>query len=167
MLEGQRLQPSRYRIVPRTLVFLVDGEEILLVRVARGRGPWAGLLNGIGGHIERGEHALASAHREVEEETGLRPRELKLCGVVTIDTQEPTGIGLLILVGMADSGRSLVASEEGQPGWFPLEKLKELDLVEDLPTLIPRALDAYRSGRPFVGLYTFDEQGELQIELRG
>lgn len=166
MLEGQRLQPYRYNLVPRTLVFLVDGERVLLVRVAPGRGAWEGLLNGIGGHIERGEHPLASARREVQEETGLRAAELHLCGVVAIDTQEPTGIGLFVFVGRADSSEALVESEEGRPGWFPLEKLNDLDVVEDLPRLIPRAREAYRSGRPFVGLYTFDETGDLQIDLR-
>ncbi len=166
MLEGQRLQPDRYQLVPRTLVFLIDGDHILLVRLAEGRGAWAGRLNGIGGHIERGEHPTESARREVEEETGLRPTELRMCGVVAIDTREPTGIGLYVFVGEADSGEAFEASEEGQPGWFPIENLDDLEAVEDLPVLVPRALEAYRSGHPFVGLYTFDETGNLEIELR-
>lgn len=167
MLDGQRLQPERYSLVPRTLVFLIDENRILLMRVAESRGAWAGKLNGIGGHIERGEHPLASARREVIEESGLTPTDLRLCGVVAIDTQEPTGIGLYVIVGRANASSELSSSEEGVPGWYEMESLDADQLVEDLPLLIPRALDAYRGQAPFVGLYSFDEQGALQAQFSG
>lgn len=165
MLDGQRLQPGRYKLVPRTLVFLVDDDRILLLRVADSRGAWRGKLNGLGGHIERGEHPAESARREIQEETGLRARELRLCGVVTIDTDERVGIGLYVFVGTADSSRPLQSSSEGQPSWFKKRQLEQLDLVEDLPVLVPRALAAYQGDQPFVGLYSFDGKGRLKIDL--
>ena len=62
---------GRYAAVPRTLTFLLRGDEVLLLRGAPGKGRWARRLNGIGGHVEPGESVLAGALREVREETGL------------------------------------------------------------------------------------------------
>lgn len=166
MRKGQRLQAERYKLIPRSLVFLIDGKRILLLRVPEERGAWAGRLNGIGGHIERGEHPLRSAIREVREETGLDVAELRLCGVVAIDTNEGIGIGLYVFAGTAGSGQPLTTGAEGQPLWIPLDELGQHELVEDLHLLIPRTLAAFRGDQPFVGLYTFGPEGELHTDLK-
>jgi len=49
-----------------TLLFVIRGGEILLIRKLRGLG--AGKINGPGGRIDAGETPLACAVREVEEE---------------------------------------------------------------------------------------------------
>lgn len=165
MREGQRLQPERYKLIPRSLVFLIDGDHIMLLRVPEDRGAWAGRLNGIGGHIERGEHPLRSALREVREETGLELAELRLCGVVAIDSNEGVGIGLYVFAGRADSAQPLSAGPEGKPLWIPLDELDQHELVEDLPLLIPRALAALQGEAPFIGLYTFGPEGQLHADL--
>jgi 8-oxo-dGTP diphosphatase len=163
-LSDQNIQPNRYAIIPRTLCFLLRNDEILLLRIASGRGGWSGLLNGIGGHIQRGEDPLSSAKREILEETGLKPSDLRLCGVVMIDSQDEIGIGLYIFVGSNPTG-DIRSSEEGEPLWAPLKSLKEFDLVEDLPTIIPRALDSYQTGVPFSAIYHYDHAGNLTINL--
>lgn len=163
-LPGQRLQPDRYQIVPRTLCFLVDSSQVLLMRLSASRGAWAGQLNGLGGHIERGENPAASAHRELQEETGLEPIDLRLCGVVIIETRQTSGIGLFVFVGRA-SGSPSVTHEEGQPVWQDLATLDPNALVEDLPALLPRALAVYAGeAEPFCALYTYDADDRLQIE---
>ncbi len=163
-LSDQNIQPGRYSIVPRTLCFLLKDEQLLLLRIAADRGAWSGKLNGIGGHIQRGEDPLTSAKREIQEETGLKPSTLRLCGVVIVDVQEETGIGLYVFVGESPSAE-IRPSPEGEPLWFPLKSLHDLDLVEDLPIIIPRALDCYRSGEPFSAAYRYDEEGKLTIDL--
>lgn len=54
------------------------GEEVLLLRrseqVSTYRGRWAG----VSGSLEPGEEPLARAYREIEEETGLGPSDLRL-----------------------------------------------------------------------------------------
>ena len=159
-LDGQRIQPDRYRVVPRTLAFLLHGEELLLFRVSAGRGAWSGLLNGIGGHIEQGEDPLTSAFREIREETGLVPPDLRLCGVVVVDVGDDPGIGLYVFVGLTD-GKTATGGREGEPVWVHPAQLHKSELVQDLPALIPRALASYRGGVPFSGLYTYDASGSL------
>ncbi len=163
-LSDQDLQPNCFAIIPRTLCFLLRNNELLLLRIASGRGAWSGLLNGIGGHIQRGEDPLSSAKREIFEETGLKPSDLRLCGVVMIDTQDEIGIGLYIFVGNCPTG-DIRSSEEGEPLWVPVKSIDEFDLVEDLPTIIPSALDSYQKGVPFSALYHYDNTGNLTINL--
>jgi 8-oxo-dGTP diphosphatase len=163
-LSDQNIQQNRYAIIPRTLCFLLRNDELLLLRIAPGRGAWSGLLNGIGGHIQRGEDPMSSAKREIFEETGLKPSDLRLCGVATIDTQDEIGIGLFIFVGSNPTG-DIRSSEEGEPLWVPIKSIHQYDLVEDLPIIIPRALDSYQTGRPFSASYHYDDAGNLKINL--
>ena len=163
-LAGQRLDPQRYTLVPRTLSFLVRGGEVLLLRLGGDRGEWAGKLNGLGGHIERGEDVLTSARREIREEAGLTPGDLRLSGVVTIDIGPP-GIGLFVLVGNLPADARPQAGPEGRPEWVRLAHLDQAPLVEDLPTILPRALACYEAREVFLARYSFDEHGALKIHF--
>jgi 8-oxo-dGTP diphosphatase len=164
-LEGQRLQPDRYTVVPRTLCFLMHQDQILLLKLAEERGPWGGKYNGVGGHIERGENPLSAARREILEETGANPISLELCGVVMIDTKRIPGIALYVFVGEFDDPSSLNPTEEGTLHWIQLSDVYDLPLVEDLPFLLPRALEANRTKRPFSANYTYDPEGVLTIHF--
>jgi 8-oxo-dGTP diphosphatase len=163
-LAGQRVQPERYQLIPRTLVFLLRADEILLVRIAADRGAWAGLFNGVGGHIEAGENPYSAAMREVEEETGIIPDDLQLCGVIAVYPGASPGIGIHVFVG-SYAGMTLRASDEGQPQWIPLAQLQDLAVVEDLPFIIPRAIDSYREALPFCGITTFDDSGKPILQF--
>jgi len=161
-LHGQRLDPDRYALIPRTLTFLERGGQILLLRLAEGRGAWAGRYNGIGGHIERGEDPLSAARREVAEETGLQARGLKLCGVVAVDPGNRIGIGLYVFVGEPGLG-AMRPSAEGILEWASPDNMAALPLVSDLPFLLPRALAAYREGTTFSAAYQATAEGALEI----
>lgn len=163
-LDGQRIQPDRYKIIPRTLTFLVSGGDILLTRVAEGRGGWAGKLNGLGGHVERGESPVESARREVTEETGLSPADLRLCGVVVVDVGADPGIGLYVFVGEAPA-RAVRGSSEGEPVWVGIDRLAAVELVEDLPGMIPRALASYHGAPAFSAIYAYDVNGRLKVRF--
>lgn len=56
------------------------GERLLLC--LRQRPPYQGKYNLVGGKKEMGEDDLAAAYRELEEETGIRPADIRLrcCG---------------------------------------------------------------------------------------
>jgi 8-oxo-dGTP diphosphatase len=164
-LEGQRLQLDRYHLIPRTLSFLLKGDEILLLRLGESKAGWKGKLNGIGGHIERGENPRASAQREIHEETGIQVEVLRLVGAVAVDVHELAGIGLFVYVGETQAA-GLSGSGEGNPVWIQLATLSDYELVEDLPALLPRALRAFRGeDPPFSGLYTYDVKDGLQMQF--
>lgn len=164
-LAGQRLQLNRYSVIPRTLCFLLHEDWILLLRIADDRGTWAGKYNGFGGHIERGEDPTSAARREIFEETGMETVSLTLCGVVIVDTGRETGISLYVYVGEMDGKSPPQPNEEGSVHWVKLSEVKELPLVEDLPILLPRALDAQRTVKPFSAVYTYDAEGGLTINF--
>jgi 8-oxo-dGTP diphosphatase len=160
----QGVDPKRYTLIPRVLVFLTRGEEVLLLKGAPTKRIWANLYNGIGGHIERGEDVLSAARREMREETSLSITDLRLCGVVTVDTGQNPGIGIFILRGYCPEGE-LATSHEGTPEWVPISRIKELPLVEDLYTLLPRVLEAKASEPPFSAHFYYDKDDRLIIRL--
>jgi len=163
-LDGQRLDPSRYAVIPRTLSFIVRQNEILLIKLPSDHPGWSDRYNGVGGHVEIGEDPLSAARREVMEETGLTVSGQNLVGVVTVDSGHSPGIGLFVFVGKSIEG-NLDAGSEGTPAWLPHDGLAAFQLVEDLDFLIPQALQAYSEGTVFFAAYTYNSQGALQIAL--
>jgi len=156
----QNINLKRYQIIPRVLVFVWRGEHVLLLKI-RGKGSWDGRYNGLGGHIERGETALAAAQRELQEESGLQA-DLCLVGIVLIDTGESPGIGLFVFSGEAGEG-SLVPGEEGDLAWFQLGDVEKLPVMEDVPILLEK-IHAMRPGdAPFSTRSFYDAQGRLQV----
>lgn len=166
--EDQDSGPNRYTVVPRTLVFLTrrgpsDREQVLLIKGAPTKRLWAGKYNGIGGHLESGETPLASARRELREETGLQVADLELRGIVHITLPQPPGIVLFVFVG-GTSGGEVSASDEGLPVWVDRERIKSLPLVEDLPELLPRLLTAQAANRIVYADYHVTDDG-LQMQF--
>jgi 8-oxo-dGTP diphosphatase len=162
-LLGQRLEPDRYALIPRTLTFLIHGDEILLIKIADDRGAWAGLYNGVGGHIEKGEDPHTAALREIREETNLSPKNLSLCGVIQIDTKINPGICLFVFMDFVEEIKDLYSGPEGTLEWIKLSDLADTPLVEDLPLLIPVALKAEKNGSTFFGRYHYDLEDKLTI----
>lgn len=162
-LDGQRVDPARYSLVPRTLSFLIRNNQVLLLKLGADRAGWSGLYNGIGGHVEQGEDPLSAAEREVREESGLDLSDQRLCGVVTVDTGSSPGIALYVFV--AEVPADLAHSAGAGLEWVSLKQLIERPLVEDLPTLLPAALEAHAAGSVFSAAYRYAPSGELQISF--
>ncbi len=148
----------RHLTVPRTLCFVLHGDDVLLIQRARHKRLFPGKVNGVGGHVEAGEDVAASAAREIFEETGLQVSNLWLAGVVHVDGRlgqadalaDGTMPGVLVLVftAQADS-RAVRASEEGELIWVPLSQVHGLDWVDGDPKLLLAALAARREQQPF------------------
>jgi len=149
-------------LIPRTAIFVRDGESYLLMRGASSKKLWPGKYNGVGGHVDRGEDVLASATREFREETGLEAT-LWLCGTVVVDAGE-IGIGLYVFTGEV-SGGVLRESAEGEAEWVPYERIPSLPTVEDVPQLVRRIRQMRRGDPPFAARSSYDKSGRLQLEF--
>ena len=165
--------PERYHLIPRTLVFLVRDEQVLLLKGAIDKRLWPNRYNGIGGHIEKGEDVLSSARRELLEESGYVCPDLWLCGVVIVDTGENPGIGIYLFKGtLLDQDSSFfptniggeIDGPEGRLEWVAKSDVYALPLVEDLPSLLPGILSAKYGDPPFSAISSYDDQGILRIK---
>ncbi|MBW2413147.1 MAG: NUDIX domain-containing protein [Deltaproteobacteria bacterium] len=154
---------SRARTTPVTLTFLTCGGLLLLQRRPLGSDRFAGLWNGVGGHVEPGEHAREGALREIREETGLAPKDLELRAVIHETGLLGRSHLLFVFTGEADSSEHVPKSPAGECRWYERGALPLDSLVPDLPVLLPAVLDP-SAGVAF-GVQHFDG-GDRALALR-
>jgi 8-oxo-dGTP diphosphatase len=151
---------ERHRARLATVAFAVHEGCVLLKRHAAGGDRFAGLWNGIGGHVEPGEDIRRAARRELREETGIDAPSLSLRGVV-----HETGLlgeaYVVFLFAAPVASRALRPETGAELRWQPLDRLAELPLVSDLPALLPRLLAA---GEPVFATERYDG-GDRRLEL--
>ena len=160
--QGVEKSAHRYKAVPRTLCFITHGDEVLLLRGAPTKRIWPNQYNGVGGHVEADEDICTSALREMREETGLDVAEVRLRGIINIDAGQETGIIVFVFTARA-LGRDVRPSPEGTLEWVRQDQAKTLDLVKDLPELLPRVLAMRPDDPPFFARYHYDERDRLVI----
>lgn len=121
-----------------TLVYLLHGESVLLIRKLRGHG--AGKVNAPGGRVEAGESVEACAIREVAEEVGVRVQALELRARLRYEDPEE---------GLAMEGFAFVSSEfqgtpartaEADPFWCRTDKIPYDEMWENDHIWLPRVL---------------------------
>ncbi len=152
-----------YKVIPRTLTFIFYEDSVLLLKGAPNKRNFPGLLNGLGGHVERGESIVDSARREALEECGLFLSELALCGLFTADVEEDTGIQIFIYKAILDADPGLLTpSEEGTLGWYPIEQVPDLAVVPDIPAYF-ELIKAWQPGFPIFYVRSSMDDEKRQI----
>ncbi len=162
--QGADATQNRWLTIPRTLCFVLNGADILLMRRAAHKRVFPNQYNGVGGHIERDEDPLTSANREIFEETGLTVTNLQLRAVYNIDAKASTGIVLFVFTAESDS-RIVNANDEGTLHWIPQQDVVQYDLVEDLPIILPRILGMDKSATPLFVHVSYDQQDNIQMRF--
>ncbi len=162
--QGANATEGRWLAIPRTLCFVRNGEDVLLMKRAPYKRVFPNRYNGVGGHIERDEDPLTSVRREILEETGLTVRDVRLRAIYHVDAGSETGILVFAYTAYADS-RAVVANDEGSLHWIACEQVTEYDLVDDLYTLLPRMLTMPANAAPLYVHLSYDQADMLQIRF--
>lgn len=143
----QRIDRSRYKVIPRSLIFIFWGSELLMI-MKNNKSDWNGRPNALGGHIEVGETILEAAYRELEEESGICDVKLLYAGNIMIDGEDGVGVTLHLFKGAAES-KTIKASEEGTLFWVDVDDISRIPVVEDLNELIP-LMKKWKHGDPMI-----------------
>ncbi len=164
--QGADAVEGRWLVIPRTLIFLTHGDDVLLMKRAAHKRIFPNRYNGVGGHIEREEDPITSARRETLEETGLDVPDLSLRAVYHVDAGADTGIVVFIFTGESQS-RDVIANSEGTLHWVNQNQLASVDLVEDLPILLSRILHMQAGDSTLFYHLSYSSSDVLQMRLAG
>lgn len=132
-----------------TLLFVVRGGRILLIRKKRGLG--AGKINGPGGRLEKGETAKECAIRETEEELCITPRWLKQRGILKFQFCDGYSLHGTVFTATGYTGTP-TETDEADPLWFGVGEIPYDEMWEDDQYWLPQVLD----GQNFEGRFLFD-----------
>lgn len=165
--QGADATGGRWLTIPRTLSFVFNGDDILMMKRASHKRVFPNQYNGLGGHIERDEDPLAGAIREIKEESGLDVHSLRLCAIHNIDAGYSTGILLFVFTAISENRDVLVDSAEGRLEWIARSRILEIDLVEDLPFIIPRILEMRADQPAFFVHVSYDSDDVIQMRFNG
>ena len=132
---------TRFTAFPRTLCFILNADDVLLLKGAATKRLYANLYNGVGGHVERDEDVLSSLQREVYEETGLVIASPQLRAVIVADEGTANGVVIFVYTAWVPQ-REVLPSLEGELEWVRRDRLHDYPLVPDLRELLPRLFAA-------------------------
>ena len=162
--QGADATQNHWLTIPRTLCFVLNGSDVLLMKRASHKRVFPNQYNGVGGHIERDEDPLTSAKREILEETGLIVTNLQLCAVYNIDANAATGIVLFVFTAESNT-RGIIANDEGTLHWIPQKDVMQVDLVEDLPIILPRILAMDKADAPLFVHVSYDQMDNIHMRF--
>lgn len=164
-LQGADATRDRWLTMPRTLSFVFNGDDVLMLKRDAGKRVFPNQYNGLGGHVERDEDVRSSALREIKEESGLIVHSLRLRGIHNIDAGAASGILLFIFTAISDSRALQPDSPEGRLEWIPIDNVLDYDLVEDLPQLLPRVFNLPAGHEPLYAHVGYDEEDEIRLRF--
>ena len=113
------------------LCLIQDGNKVLLQN--RVKEDWKGYTLP-GGHVEAGESFVDAVVREMKEETGLKILSPKLVGIKQFPITN--GRYIVLLFKATEFTGTVISSDEGEMTWIDIDKLSEVNVVDDLFELL-------------------------------
>jgi len=142
------------------ITYIFKDDKVLLINKKTGLG--AGKVNAPGGRIEPAEMAIEAAVREVQEETGLTPLNLKEAGKLSFIFKD--GYSLKGFVYFADDCTGdMVETDEADPFWQPVNEIPYEKMWEDDKLWLPLAM----KGQYITGFFIFDEDKMISQKVEG
>lgn len=163
--QGADATQGRWLVIPRTLCFVRHDDSVLLMKRGPHKRVFPNRYNGLGGHIEKYEDPYSSALREIREESGLAVYNLRLRSIHNIDAGATGGILLFVFTAWSLSLSINANSPEGTLHWIPLSKIYELELVEDLPYILPKIFAMSDSEPPFSVHISYDKDDNILMQF--
>ena len=141
------------------MVMVTDTSGRVLVQ-RRSDTNWPGCVFP-GGHVEPGESFVASAVREVREETGLTVDKLRLCGIKQWVHKRGDYRYIVLLYKTNCFSGELTSSDEGEVFWCTMEELQQLELADGFDVMVRMFTDDSVSE-----LYFWNENNEWLSDYR-
>jgi len=161
-------KPKRYRLSqiddawravdPATLLFILDGQRVLLIRKKTGLG--AGKINGPGGKLEKNETYEECAIREIYEELKITAFDPIDHGRLRFQFCDGYSIDVRVFVTSRYEGTPCETTEAA-PLWFNLDALPYDEMWEDDRVWLPRVLN----GEKVDGRFIFESDRMLEHEI--
>ena len=147
-----------HELRPRTVVFLLKGDQVLLGYKKTGFGK--GNYVGVGGKVEGDESIEEAAIREVQEETSITPIGLIQLGILRFyfPHVEDESWNQEVHAFMSNTWEgNPTETDELRPEWVSIDSIPFEQMWSDAPLWIPQVL----AGQKVEGNFLFDE--DLQV----
>lgn len=142
-----------------TLLFVVQQDNVLLIRKKRGLG--AGKINGPGGKIDPGETPEQCAVREVEEELCITAHDPQARGEVRFQFTDGYSVHVHVFTATQYSGTP-TETDEAVPLWFTKTSIPYREMWADDIIWLPKVLQ----GGSVNGRFVFHGDTLLAHEVR-
>ncbi|MBP6858721.1 MAG: 8-oxo-dGTP diphosphatase [Candidatus Pacebacteria bacterium] len=143
-----------------TLCMIHQDGKILLGMKKKGFG--VGRWNGFGGKVEIGEAIDAAAAREVREEAGINPLDIKKVGILEFEFQNDSKVMEVHIFSATKFSGDPVESDEMRPQWFDINKIPFDDMWSDDRYWLPMVIQ----GKKFTGRFLFDQPSTAEYSAK-
>ncbi|MGB5893374.1 MAG: 8-oxo-dGTP diphosphatase [Ignavibacteriaceae bacterium] len=123
-----------------TLCYVIDknrNSTLMIHRIKKENDYHRGKWNGLGGKFEQGESPEECAVREIEEESGLKVKRIKMKGFITFPMFDGKEDWYVFLFTAEEFEGEVIDPNEGKLDWIPNNKLTEINLWEGDKYFIP------------------------------
>jgi 8-oxo-dGTP diphosphatase len=141
-----------------TLMFVMRGDEVLLIRKKRGLGK--GLINAPGGRVDPGETPLQAAVRELSEEVCLAAQEPAFCGEHRFQFRDGYSMHVHVYCTNRYTGEA-TETDEALPLWFKRDAIPYEEMWADDVHWVPLLL----RGELFETRSIFDGEKMIDFEM--